>query len=186
MSTSTRANFFSSLFAVAKIALIAFAVTSSPESDVTGQVPRYFTWYNILAPWMLTNDMLTDNMDNLKLHALHNWVNLAWTRRILQQFWRRRNGVLPNSHFFFVDNSYFHVGEQMRKGIQKETTFGFSSGLRPSFLLPLVTAQKRERWRAVGCREESLLKPVVVSAPCGVVGYWECCLVLMARVHRPV
>ena len=44
-NTSTRASFFSSLFAVAKIALIAFAVISSPESDVTGQVPRYFTFF---------------------------------------------------------------------------------------------------------------------------------------------
>ena len=64
----------------------------------------HLIWYcEFLAPWKLTNnmvDMLTDNMENLKLHALHNWVNLAWTRRILQQFWRRRNGVLPDSHFF--------------------------------------------------------------------------------------
>ena len=52
MSTSTRANFFSSLLAVAKIALIAFAVTSSPESDVTGQVPRYFTWYGTVNFWL--------------------------------------------------------------------------------------------------------------------------------------
>merc|ERR1719234_2206523 len=42
-NTSTRASFFSSLFAVARIALIAFAVTSSPESELTGQLPRYFT-----------------------------------------------------------------------------------------------------------------------------------------------
>ena len=81
-TTSTRASFFSSLFAVARIALIAFAVTSSPESELTGQLPRYFTCQSYIAAAILLADMI---IDNLKLDALHNRVDLT-RARILQQF----------------------------------------------------------------------------------------------------
>ena len=46
--TSTLGSFLSNFLAVARIVLMAATVTSSPESAVTWQQPRYFTCEQLL------------------------------------------------------------------------------------------------------------------------------------------
>ena len=166
VTTSTLASFFSSLFAVAKIALIAFAVTSSPESEVTGQLPRYFTFSHILQTYNLVG----------RFKTTLNWTpsTIGSTSPGPESSSNSEQQVfLSQTSFFILGNSYFHVGAQRRKGIQKGTTFESSSGLTPSFLLPREQLRRRNNQEQMVAEKKNscwIAPCVLVLEGCGLFG----------------
>ena len=111
-------------------------------------------------------------IDNLKLDALHNRVDLT-RARILQQFWTR-GAFTSNQLLVIIGNSYFHGGAQRRKGTQRGKTFGSFSGLTPSFLLPGVQLRRRDNQEQLVVDKENSCWSAMVSAPCvsALDGLW--------------